>query len=280
MRVVVLGAGVVGLATAYYLVADGHESRSSTATTASRWRRASPTARSSRTATSRRSPAPACCPRSRRGCCGAIRRCASIRRSIRTNGAGCSNSCWRATATQSDLTTRRLLALSFYSRRLMHELHCGRARSNSAMPRNGKLVVYSDPDGFDAARRLVDYQRSLGCEQEALDRDACLELEPALADGGSRLGAAAGRRHPHAQRGSRGLLPLLRRPRASPAGSSACASRSGTEIQALQLRRATDHPRRDERGRPRRPMRFVLALGAQAPFADAAAWVRVCRSIR
>ena len=38
--------------------------------------------------------------------------------------------------------------------------------------RNGKLVVYSDADGFESAKRLVDYQRSLGCEQDALDADA------------------------------------------------------------------------------------------------------------
>jgi D-amino-acid dehydrogenase len=34
---------------------------------------------------------------------------------------------------------------------------------------------------FDAARRLLDYQRSLGCEQEALDTmHACIKKEPAL----------------------------------------------------------------------------------------------------
>jgi D-amino-acid dehydrogenase len=89
--------------------------------------------------------------------------------------------------TRSDLTTRRLLALSFYSRRLMHafiaseQIEFGHAT-------NGKLVVFSDVEGFESARRLVDYQRSLGCEQDALERAACVELEPALDDAGSRLG--------------------------------------------------------------------------------------------
>lgn len=88
----------------------------------------------------------------------------------------------------SDRTTRRLLALSFYSRRLMeafvagHPIEFGHAR-------NGKLVVHSDEDGYARARDLVDYQRSLGCEQDALDRDACLALEPAFAGGTSGLGA-------------------------------------------------------------------------------------------
>lgn len=88
---------------------------------------------------------------------------------------------------QSDLTTRRLLALSFYSRRLMHALLADVAL-DFGHATNGKLVVFSDPAGFEGARRLVDYQRSLGCDQDALDRDACLELEPALACAGSRLG--------------------------------------------------------------------------------------------
>ena len=88
---------------------------------------------------------------------------------------------------QSDLTTRRLLALSFYSRRLMHALLADVALDFGHAV-NGKLVVFSDPAGFEGARRLVDYQRSLGCDQDALDRNACLELEAALASAGSRLG--------------------------------------------------------------------------------------------
>ena len=83
---------------------------------------------------------------------------------------------------QSDLTTRRMLALAFYSRRLMYEL-LAEVPIEFGHAKNGKLVVYSDPAGFDGARRLVDYQRSLGCDQEALDRNACLELETALAAG-------------------------------------------------------------------------------------------------
>ena len=40
-----------------------------------------------------------------------------------------------------------------------------------------------------AARDLVDYQRSFGCVQDALGRDACLALEPAFGDGTRGLGA-------------------------------------------------------------------------------------------
>ena len=90
----------------------------------------------------------------------------------------------------SDLTTRRLLSLSFYSRALMHQLvaeHGGSSGIDFGYAKNGKLVVFSDQAGFDGARRLLDYQRSLGCEQDALDRAQCIALEPALGDAASAL---------------------------------------------------------------------------------------------
>ena len=86
----------------------------------------------------------------------------------------------------SDLTTRRLLALSFYSRALMLEFVATEA-IDFGYAKNGKLVVFSDAAGFDGARRLLDYQRSLGCEQVALDRAQCIALEPALDDPASAL---------------------------------------------------------------------------------------------
>jgi len=87
----------------------------------------------------------------------------------------------------SDLTTRRLLALSFYSRELMHRL-LGEENFEFGYARNGKLVLFSSQTDFDGARRLLDFQRSLGCEQDALDRTQCLELEPMLGDPQSALG--------------------------------------------------------------------------------------------
>ena len=97
--------------------------------------------------------------------------------------AGFVRACNRSTA---DLTTRRLLALSFYSRRLMHAFVAAE-NPDFGYATNGKLVAFSDQAGFDAARRLLDYQRSLGCEQEALDRQACVRLEPSLGDERSHL---------------------------------------------------------------------------------------------
>lgn len=86
----------------------------------------------------------------------------------------------------SDLTTRRLLSLSFYSRALMHRFVTDET-IDFGYAKSGKLVVFSDQADYDGARRLLDYQRSLGCEQDALDRAQCIALEPALGDTGSAL---------------------------------------------------------------------------------------------
>lgn len=90
-------------------------------------------------------------------------------------------------ATASEATTRKLLRLAFYSRDLMQAfVHGDEARQDGErgggfnFARRGKLIVHRDTAAFDAACRLLDYQASLGCEQHALDRDACVALEPAL----------------------------------------------------------------------------------------------------
>jgi D-amino-acid dehydrogenase len=84
--------------------------------------------------------------------------------------------CNHATAQE---TTERLLRLAFYSRDLMHELVREHAMDFDYV-QNGKLVVHTDAKSFEAAKRLMEYQRTLGAEQEALDPAACVALEPAL----------------------------------------------------------------------------------------------------
>jgi D-amino-acid dehydrogenase len=90
------------------------------------------------------------------------------------------------TAAQSELTTRRMLQLSFYSRALMQQAVAAE-RLDFNYRQNGKLIVHTEAQSFDAARRLLDYQQSLGCEQEALDAAACVALEPALEHMRSRI---------------------------------------------------------------------------------------------
>jgi D-amino-acid dehydrogenase len=91
------------------------------------------------------------------------------------------------TLEQSEACTRKLLSLSFFSRDLMHELLVREPTLRFDHTNAGKLVVFRTAAAFDAARRLLDYQRSLGCEQEALDANACVAREPALAHLGTQL---------------------------------------------------------------------------------------------
>ena len=88
-------------------------------------------------------------------------------------------------ASTSEATTRKLLRLAFYSRDLMQAfVDRPDAREEGGgfdFARRGKLVVHRDAAAYEAACRLLDYQASLGCEQQALDRDATVALEPALA---------------------------------------------------------------------------------------------------
>ena len=89
-------------------------------------------------------------------------------------------------AQTADLTTERLLRLAFYSRDLMHEL----VRSHAPQfhyVQNGKLVVHTARDAFESAKRLMEYQRSLGAEQQALERDGVVALEPALSHMAPRI---------------------------------------------------------------------------------------------
>ena len=94
------------------------------------------------------------------------------------------------TATQSDKTTEHLLRLALYSRDVMRQFLDSESGQSIRFghAQSGKLVVFSDAKSFDGAKRLLDFQRCLGCEQSALDAQACRDLEPALADPASGLG--------------------------------------------------------------------------------------------
>jgi D-amino-acid dehydrogenase len=62
----------------------------------------------------------------------------------------------------------------------MHELIDAEPSLSFDYVRSGKLAFHRDANAFAAAAGLLEFQRSLGCEQEALDRDACIQIEPAL----------------------------------------------------------------------------------------------------
>jgi len=75
--------------------------------------------------------------------------------------------------------TTRLWQLAQHSRALMAQLR-DEGLTGFHWRRNGKLVVFRSTEGFEAAQRLLDFQQALGAEQQALDAAACLAAEPAL----------------------------------------------------------------------------------------------------
>ena len=79
----------------------------------------------------------------------------------------------------ADDTTQKLLRLAFHSRDLMHELVESHDLDFDYV-QNGKLVVHTDAGSFESAKRLMDFQHTLGAEQVALEPHECVEIEPAL----------------------------------------------------------------------------------------------------
>ncbi|MES2886447.1 MAG: FAD-dependent oxidoreductase, partial [Pseudomonadota bacterium] len=81
---------------------------------------------------------------------------------------------------QVEAATRALLGLSSLSREELEPVRLRHAAAfGHAQP--GKLVVYDTVEGLAAARRQVAFQRPFGCDQTVLDTQACLQREPALA---------------------------------------------------------------------------------------------------
>lgn len=188
MRIAILGAGVAGLSSAYYLARDGHD--------VTVIEKSSGVALHTSYANGAQLSYSYVAPLAGPGVLPKIPPWLLRRDSPLRFYPALDPQQWRwllefvlaCNQAQSDLTTRRLLELSFYSRALMHAFVKEEPQIEFAYARGGKLVLYSDAAGFDAARRLLDYQRSLGCEQDALDRGQCLALEPALTDPASSLG--------------------------------------------------------------------------------------------
>jgi D-amino-acid dehydrogenase len=92
----------------------------------------------------------------------------------------------QCSTSRSQQTTVELLQLGAYSRSIMHAL-MARSPLDFAFSKSGKLVVYRDPDGFEAARKLMAFQAQFGTRQTACDARRCVELEPSLETVGRHL---------------------------------------------------------------------------------------------
>ncbi|CAM5189406.1 D-amino-acid dehydrogenase OS=Castellaniella defragrans OX=75697 GN=HNR28_001444 PE=3 SV=1 [Castellaniella defragrans] len=94
--------------------------------------------------------------------------------------------CTARTASQS---TAQMLTLSYLSRDVLHEW-LREAPLEFGHSNNGKLIVYRSAALLDKARSLVAYQAEHGSTQQVLDPEACVALEPALASVRARIAGA------------------------------------------------------------------------------------------
>lgn len=90
------------------------------------------------------------------------------------------------TQAQVRRTIGEMLGLSYLSRDALDELLAAHPLDFD-LTRTGKLVVYRDSAALAAATPMVDWQRSLGADQRLLDGPGCVALEPTLAAIGSQL---------------------------------------------------------------------------------------------
>lgn len=93
------------------------------------------------------------------------------------------------TRAKSRSTTRELLSLGLYSRLCMHDL-VRQENPDFDFASSGKLLVYQDAAAYAHALAQRDYQADLGCEQRVMDTRACLDMEPALAGIGASIQGA------------------------------------------------------------------------------------------
>lgn len=80
----------------------------------------------------------------------------------------------------SEETTRQLLALAAESRAGFEAMRAD-LDPDCDFSATGKLVLYGSAAGLAAAARQVDLQRPLGSQQNVISADACVAIEPALA---------------------------------------------------------------------------------------------------
>ncbi len=186
MRIIVLGAGVVGLATAYRLARDGHsvvvlegEAQSGMATSRANGGQLSYSyvAPFAAAGVVGKVPGWLLDPD------GPLRFRPDFSRAQIAWLLAFLRACNAETSTR---TTAALLRLAYLSRAELHAL-LAREALDFAFSRTGKLVVYSDQAGLEGAKRQMAMQAELGSEQHALTAAECLALEPSLGHIGPRL---------------------------------------------------------------------------------------------
>ncbi len=186
MKIVVVGAGIVGLSTAYWLARDGH--RITVVDRAASVAQGASFANGGQLSYSY--VAPLAGPSVLR----------SLPRWLTSPGSpikyrpglDLGQLSWSlsfllaCTGARNRVTTQRLLALAAHSREALDEL-VAREQIAFAHRQNGKIVFYSTRSSFLSAERQHALQEQLGSRQRVLTCAECLDLEPALAAAADRM---------------------------------------------------------------------------------------------
>jgi len=90
------------------------------------------------------------------------------------------------TAARNRVNTERILRVAVYSRRCLAEIRAATGIQYDQAER-GILHVYSDPKEFKAAVPKAALMTQYGCTREVLDVEGCVAREPALAESRHRL---------------------------------------------------------------------------------------------
>ncbi len=186
MRVCVLGAGVIGITTAYYLNKAGHQvtviERNAQAGLETSYANGGQLSYSYVAPLAGPGVVPKIPP-------WLLRRDSPLRfypRFDLDQWRWCLRFIAACNRPQAEISTVHLLRLAYYSRKLIHDI-VAQETVTFDFRRNGKLVIFSDADSFDGAQRTLAFQREHGSKQEALRQQEVLEKEPALAYIGKRI---------------------------------------------------------------------------------------------
>jgi D-amino-acid dehydrogenase len=186
MKVIVLGGGVVGVTTAYYLLKDGHQ--------VMLIERQQGVARECSHANGGFVAISQAVPWSAPGVpFKTLRSMAQPDAPILIH-AGQIPQMWRwgleflrcSRPQTSWDNTRHVLRLALYSFAALKEIRDDTGVRYDLV-QGGALKLYSDQQGLDQAAAVSERQRPLGLEYRVLDRKACLQLVPALAPRGESL---------------------------------------------------------------------------------------------
>jgi D-amino-acid dehydrogenase len=186
MHVLVIGAGIIGMTTAYYLRREGHDV---TVVEAGKGvGLASSKANGSQLSYNFVAPLadPAVLPKLP---LWLTDKDAPLHFRLRANpeqwrwGLSFLRLCRSVAARQGTID---LLELGLHSRAKLHEL-MQREALDCDFASTGKLLVYGDAAGLAGARRQMEFQKALGSDYLMLDRKGCIDKEPSLASQGDKI---------------------------------------------------------------------------------------------